>query len=169
MEQLKAATKWLASFFKSQWTLDDYPVRFTEQATADSNTPRWSAQIINWWGLTGLGETRAEAYENLSQSLRAAHESRGHLPRPGTKVAIEFASADELEKYWGVASRIISEVLGFDPEGIFVSDGSSLWDFAGDEGIASYQEQIKVLFGKDVSHIDSGNLAQIAKFIADDT
>lgn len=166
MEKLKIIYKWGMSFLKSNWTIEDYPVRFREQGEDDSSVPRWSAQIINWWVLTGLGETKEEAYRNLSENLVAAKEQRGRLPRPGTGMPLEFESSDELDRNWDVASRIIEEVLGFDPEGIFVSDGSSLLDFSGDGNIAEYQDRIKELFGIDVSHIESGNLAEISKYIA---
>ena len=63
----------------------------------------------------------------------------------------------------------IEEVLGYDPNGIFVSDGSSLWDFSlsEDEGISRYQNQIEEIFGLDISHIESGNLVEISKYISD--
>ena len=103
----------------------------------------------------------------VSPSPPPVRNSRA-FPRPGTGVSSEFASDDELRRYWGVTSRIVSEVLGFDPDGIFIFDGTSLWDFANADGVAKYQAQIQELFGKDISHIDDGNLAEIAKFISDD-
>lgn len=169
MEKLYAIYKWLLSFFKKEWELQDYPVRFKEQGKDDPNIPRWSVQIINWWALTGLGDTKQEAFEKLRESLNAAKESRGNLPRPGTSVPIEFESSDELEKYWGIASRIIDEVLGYDPKGIFVSDGSSLWDFCENEDLSEYQEKIKDIFGVDVSHIESGNLVEVSECIAENS
>lgn len=153
MEKLLIIYKWGMSFLKSDWTIDDYPVRFKEQGKDDPTVPRWYAQIINWWVLTGLGETKDEAYRKLSENLLAAREHRGQLPRPGTGLPIDFESGNELEKNWGIASRIIGEVLGFDPEGIFVSDGSSLWDFCENDDITEYQRRVKDIFGIDVSHI----------------
>jgi hypothetical protein len=165
MEQIKAIYKWLLSFLKSKWDIDDYPVRFREQGKDDPNIPHWSAQIINWWVITGLGETKNEAYKNLSESLENVKKQRENFPRPGTKVPIEFATSKDLDRYWGIASRIIDEVLGFDPEGIFVSDGSSLWDFSETDDISEYYIKIKEIFGIDVSHIESGNLVEISKYL----
>lgn len=166
MENYLVWTKRIASYFKSEWDVDDYPIRFKEQGKDEPSLPRWSAQIVNWWQISGTGNTKQEAKERLSKSLSAAKEYKGYLPRPGSGFPVEFASADELEKYWSVVSRIIDEVLGYDPNGIFVSDGSSLWDFAGDEGISTYQHKIHEVFGTDVSHIESGNLVEISKHIS---
>ncbi len=168
MDSLKAGFKWIKSFFKSEWTLDDYPIKYKKWSDDPDDPQSWSAQVINWWALAGVGGSRSEAYDDLCESFAAAHEEYESLPRPGSSAPIEFASDDTLRRYWGVASRIVSEVLGFDPDGIFISDESSLWDFADAEGVAKYQTQIQELFGKDISHIDSGNLAEIAKFISDD-
>lgn len=165
VEKLQTIFKWLLSFMKSEWDINDYPVRFREQGRDDPSIPRWSAQIINWWVLTGLGDSKEEAYKNLSESLKHAKEYRGRLPRPGTVLPIEFESGDEIDKYWSVTSRIIGEVLGYDPERIFVSDGSSLWDFSEEDNILDYQTKIKEIFDIDVSHIESGNLVEISKYI----
>ena len=169
MEKLFASFKWVMSFFKSEWEIKDYPVRFREQGKDDPSIPRWSAQIINWWQIAAIGETKQEAYQNLSESLMTVKESKGDLPRPGTGLPLEFESGDELDRYWGIASRIIEEVLGYDPNGIFVSDGSSLCDFSfsEDEGISQYQNKIEEIFGVDISQIESGNLVEISKYISE--
>ncbi len=169
MDKLKAFYKYASSFFKSSWELEDYPVRLKQQGKDDPSIPMWSAQVINWWVLSGLGSTKSEAYENLRESLNAAKESRERLPRPGTNVPIEFESGDEIDRYWGVTSRLIDEVLGYNPEEVFVSDGSSLWDFTGEDSLKEYYERIHELFGLDVSHIESGNLAEISRFISENS
>ena len=69
MGQLKAFFKWIQSFFRSQWEITDYPVRFREQKEAGDPGAQWSAQIINWWSMTGLGETKEEAHKNLENNL----------------------------------------------------------------------------------------------------
>lgn len=168
MDSIQAGLKWIKSFFKSEWTLEDYPVRYKKWSDDPDDPQRWDARIINWWALAGVGGSKSEAYEDLRESFAAAREEFEGLPRPGTGVFPEFASDDELRRYWGVTSRIVSEVLGFDPDSIFISDGTSLWDFTDDEGVVTYQAQIQKLFGKDISHIEDGNLAEIAKFISDD-
>ena len=169
MDSLKAGFKWINSFFKSEWTLDDYPIKYAQWSDDADDPQSWSARIINWWALAGVGRSKSEAYKDLLETFAAARAERDSLPRPGTSVTIEFAPDDELKKNWGIASRIVSEILGFDPDGIFISDESSLWDFADADGVSKYQVQIRDLFEKDVSHIESGNLVEIAKFISDDS
>ena len=166
MEKIKATIKWARSFSKKDWDLEDYPIRVTRQHEGEADIPEWSAQIINWWALTGLGNTKAEALAELRVSLSKARESREKLPRPGAKVPIDFASGDKLDSNWEIVSRIIQEVLGYEPEDVFVSDESSLWDFAGDEGIEGYQKKIREAFGVDISHLEAANLADIASAIA---
>ena len=167
MDKLKALYKYASSFYKGTWDLEDYPVRLKQQGRDDPKIPMWSAQVINWWVLSGLGSTKKEAYESLRESLNAAKESRDCLPRPGTKVPIEFESGDEIDKYWAVASRLIDEVLGHNPEDVFVSDGSSLWDFTGEDSLKEYYDKIHQVFGVDVSHIESGNLVEISRFVSE--
>jgi len=122
---------------------------------------------VNWWQIAGFGETRDKALENLQTSLDSVRETRP-LPRPGTGLPIEFASTDGIDRYWGVVSRIIEEVLGFESDGIFVSDESSLYDFESVGDVVKFQAQIKQIYGVDVSTIDSGNLVEIAQKITSD-
>ena len=167
MDNFQAALKWIKSFFRSEWTLEDYPLKYEKWSDDPDDSQRWSVRVIKWWALAGVGASRAMAFEDLRESFAAAREEFEVLPRPGTDVLIEFAPDDELRRYWGVTSRIVSEVLGLDPDGIFISDETSLWDFANAEGVVKYQAQILELFGENISHIEDGNLAEIAKFISD--
>lgn len=163
--------KWALSFLKNDWGIADYPVRVREQQGLEAprtglQVPRYVAQIENWWQVSGVGETRAQALSDLANSLAAAKERHRQLPRPGTGLPIEFASMDEIERYWGVVSRIVSEVLEYDPEGILITDDSSLWDFAFTEGaMESFRGKIIEVFNVDVSHIESGNIVEVARYI----
>jgi len=169
MEQLYATYKYFLSFLKKDWYLKDYPVRIKNQGKNNSKIPQWSAQVINWWTLNGLGETRQEAFEELRKSLSYFKESNGYLPRPGTNVPIEFASSHELDKYRDIVNRIISEVLGFHPDEVYLSDESSLWELCEDDTLDEYYKKLRSAFGIDVSHIESGNLVEISKFISENS
>lgn len=170
MESLRVAVSYISSFFKSEWQLEDYPLRFTEQAVdgGDQSTrrklPRWNVQIINWWQMSGLGETRDEALEQLRQSFEGQREKRD-LPRPGTGLPIEFASTEEIMRYEGVALHFFPEILGLEWEDCFVSDESSLWDFCEDRSLDGYYHAISQTFAIDVSDVEDGNLAAIFKRI----
>ncbi|WP_237065412.1 hypothetical protein [Microbulbifer guangxiensis] len=173
MLSFKVMIKWTLSFLKEDWVVRDYPVRIREQPPVEQAgeglyTPRFIAQIENWWQVAGVGETREEALEDLGKSLVAVKERRGQLPRPGTGLPIEFAATDEIGRYWGIVSRIISEVLEYEPEDIFITDGSSLWDFthAGDS-IEELRERVFRVFDVNVSHIESANIAEIARYISE--
>ncbi|MCH7958951.1 MAG: hypothetical protein IID08_02400 [Candidatus Hydrogenedentes bacterium] len=165
-ENLLAAYKWVASFLRSDWAIADYPVRFRDQGRTVPADSTWSVQIINWWTVGGLGESKEEAYKNLSANFDAIKESRKQLPRPGTHAPIEYAATDLLEKNWAIVSQIIEEVLGFQVEEVFVSDESSLLDFSEDKDISEYQIKINRIFGVDVTHINSENIVDIAEYIA---
>lgn len=173
MLSINVIIKWTLSFMKEDWGISDYPVRIREQIRAEQTKeglymPRFIAQIENWWQISGVGETREEALVDLGRSLATVKERRGWLPRPGTGLPIEFAPSDEIERYRGIVSRIITEVLEYDPEDIFITDGSSLWDFsyAGDS-IETLRKRVSKTFNVDISHIESGNIAEIARYIAE--
>ena len=72
-----ALARYVLSFFKSDWKLLDYPIKFQHQIPSDQdiNLPDswtlvpWSARIINWLGLDGSGDTKEEAYADLQQKF----------------------------------------------------------------------------------------------------
>ena len=167
MGNIRVFIKWALSFLKSDWVLADYPVRLKEQDRVGEEAPRYSAQIINWWQISGLGNTKDGALEDLNQMFLNIKENRVSMPRPGTGLPIEFASSEELDKYWVVASRIIEEVLGFSPDEVFISDESSLWDFPEGDNKYVYLSKIESIFKLDVSNIESGCISEISKFIHD--
>jgi hypothetical protein len=72
-EALLIAFKYLASFRKRSWHLEDYPVRLRRQNTSPE-TPAvqpWVAQVMNWW-LVGTGPTPESALSELREQLDAA-------------------------------------------------------------------------------------------------
>ena len=166
MSKFNVIVKWIASFLKSDWEINDYPLLYRMQGGNDSDQSGWQVQIVNWWQMCGVGQTKEEALSNLSEGF-ALVKSERKLPRPGTGLPIEFASSEGLEQNWDIVCQLISEVLGFSPDQVFVSDQSSLWDFTEGEDIASYQGKIEEIFGVDVSDIESGNLVEISKSISD--
>lgn len=84
MDWLRATHKYLLSFLKSDWQLEDYPVRVVSQeaSTDGEAVPGWRAQIINWW-LVGFGNSPAQALADLRKNLEAAR-AEGPLPRPAS-------------------------------------------------------------------------------------
>jgi hypothetical protein len=162
VDQLKAIFKYVASFFKSDWSVDDYPLRYREQTRTSPQVPLWVVQIIHWWAMTGTGETKQEAYRDLAQRLEERRARDTALPRPGVKVPIAFVSTERVDRYPEIAERFLREVLGFESGApVFISDLSSLGDFCTGEGPDKYIERIRQVFGVDVTDIERGNLAEI--------
>jgi hypothetical protein len=109
--------------------------------------------------MMGGGNTRLEALEDLRKAFDRFRATRKTLPRPGTKVPIEFAATERVGRHSELAKDFINRVLGL--EWAWISDESSLWDFHGDEANKSLTDKIHLVYGVDVSDVPSGNLADI--------
>jgi hypothetical protein len=149
MTWLLATYKYLLSFRKAEWTLDDYPIRLRQQATS-VETPAvraWCAQIVNWWMLAGFGDTPEAALEDLRAHLEAKRSRGDALPRPGTKAPVEFAPGNELGRHGEFAYEFVERVVGIRPH--FMSDQTSLADFCTPEEAADVHRKSALLFGID--------------------
>lgn len=175
-EKLLMAWKFCMSFRKPDWELCDYPVVVREQAlendsepsTSQGVQPRYLARIVNWWVMTGGGETPTHAMASLADQFGRIktvrlREGKG-LPRPGTKVPIEFASSDRVSADPELRDDFIQRVLDID--WAFVSDESTLWDFHSELANDTLNARIKATYGVDVSDLEAGNLADILERIA---
>jgi hypothetical protein len=173
--QLRAFWKFCLSFHKHDWDLDDYPVVFRTQKpdpgsifhSSRFTLHHYLASIVNWH-LTGGGDSREEALQKLSDTFAAAkakkRETGEPLPRPGTRVPIEFASQDRVNSHPALSDDFIHSVLEI--ESAWISDESSLWDFHTDETNDALCARIKEIYGVDVSDIKSGRLCEIFDRIA---
>jgi hypothetical protein len=163
--QIRAAWMFFASFFKREWTLDDYPTRIRFLPTDEpSQTSRlklfpWTADIINWPGISGSANSRPEAIEALRTNFAQYKATKLGLPRPGTNVPIAFAANERVSQHTALAEDFVRRVL--EMEWAWISDKSSLWDFHGDETNDRLIEKIRCIYGVNVSDISSGNLADI--------
>ncbi len=168
--QLRALWKLCMSYRKRDWELSDYPVVFRTQipdhASAYENPRfklrRYVASIVNWH-ITGCGDTREEALQELSCIFEAIKtrkkETEKPLPRPGTRVPIEFAPQHRVNANPELAQDFIHRVLEMDSA--WISDESSLWDFHTVETNDTYYAKIKKIYGVDVSDINSARLCEI--------
>jgi hypothetical protein len=99
---LQARAVWirLASAFKDEWTIDDYPIRTSFQPASEAQRSSrlkpipWTASIINWPAISVYGNTRLEALEEVRKNFNQFKATKRSLPRPGTKVPIGFAASD---------------------------------------------------------------------------
>lgn len=168
--QARAAWKRLTSTFKSEWTIPDYPINTQFHSPSEvSGVSRlkpipWTAQVINWPGMSGGGNTRQEALEDLRHRFEQFKATNKELPGPGTKVPIQFAARTRVDRHAKLAKDFIERILGL--EWAWISDESSLSDFHEEETDEALVQKIRTTYGVDVSDISSGNLAEIFDRIA---
>jgi len=167
---LLADWKFLLSFRKRDWLLEDYPVIVRKQFDSSRQLcnevqwkmPAYHARIVNWL-LSGSGDTAAAAMENLRETFNRAREERPSMPRPGTRVPLKFASQERIASNPAMTQEFIQSVLELDEA--WLSDESSLWHFSLGHSLDDYHAKIRSLYGVDVSDIPDGNLADILERI----
>ncbi|MGC1383807.1 MAG: hypothetical protein WA823_08515 [Candidatus Acidiferrales bacterium] len=161
----QAVWKGFTSRFKREWTLDDYPIRVrstkpTDPASASRfKTIPWYVDVVNWSAISGQGDTKQEALENLRKSFDRFVATREPRPRPGTNVPIKFAVSVRVQAHAELARDFTNRILGLD--WVWISDESSLWDFHAERTNEKYVEAIRRVYAVDVSDITNGNLADI--------
>ena len=115
-EQLLATWKKALSYTKSTWDLDDYPLRYKKQLDTkgeykNGELKLWVVQIINWWAMTGLGDTKEEAYHMLKNNFTGYLEHYSVGPRPGSKAPLLFAGTNQVDKLEEVAVDFFDKIL----------------------------------------------------------
>ncbi len=175
-DQLWAFLKFCLSFRKENWELSDYPVRIrrqqldpnSEYASARFKQHDYVARIVNWH-MSGGGDSKSEAISNLRRSWEEARDKKriagAPLPRPGKRVAIEFASRNNVARHAELEQDFIHRILGL--EWAWISDESSLWHFHSQETNEYYLEKIREAYGVDVTDIESGYICEILDRIAE--
>jgi hypothetical protein len=174
--KLLAGWKYLLSFRKSDWELDDYPVVVRKQEDGGAapfaalndpvqfTMPAYVARVVNWTALDGFGGTRAEALAHLRKRFANACAKRSSKPRPGTDVPLEFAPQGRIAARQALADEFARDVLGV--EDAWLSDESCLWHFALGGSLEEYYAKIMLLYGVDVRDVPNGNIAAILDRIA---
>jgi hypothetical protein len=171
--QLLAMWKLCLSVRKRDWELGDYPVVIREQEADPAyggtrfKQYRYVASIVKW-GLAGAGDSEQESLQTLQSNFATAKDERVRtgrpLPRPGTRVPVEFASQQRITAHPGLADDFACRVL--EKDWAFISDDSSLWDFHRNETNDVLLAKIKDVYGVDVSNIESAELSEILERIA---
>lgn len=98
------------------------------------------AEILNWTGLIGHGESEENALKALRAMFEANQKENNKLPRPGDKVPLRFAEAENMEKHRQLAEEFFPKVLDLDFGQGFFSDETYLVYF---EGFDGYHERTK--------------------------
>jgi predicted RNase H-like HicB family nuclease len=160
--------KFILSFFKTKWELDDYPVWFQKQDFEGDGYPPWVANIVNWGGFFGFGNTKEEAFQDLKANFeKRRNEDEESIPRPGAKVKLQLATDDIVNSDPELKDDFIENILGFSPgDPVFISDKSSLLDF--EEDIGYYFEKIKSIYGIDVSDDEDAIISEIIQRIEEE-
>jgi hypothetical protein len=129
---------------------------------------RYIVSIVNWWVMSGGGETEQEALQELEKDFATTKiekaKAKRSLPRPGEHVPIEFASRQLVSAHPELEEDFIRRVLNL--EWAWLSDQSSLWNFHHAETNESLVARIKDVYGVDVSDIESAKISEILERIA---
>jgi hypothetical protein len=172
INRMLASWKWLLSFRKPEWSVEDYPIRVARQEPdATFSAPRFSqhlyrAYIVNG-AITGSGNTPTEAIVGLTQNFESVRQRRKEeaLPaiRPGANWPIEFASQEKVSADESLSEDFIQRVLGLN--WAWISDESSLWDFHTEQTNDHLVAKIREVYGVDISDIKSARLWEILERI----
>ena len=167
IDQFKAFWKKLLSYTKTKWDLDDYPLRYKKQANPEElynagELKLWRVQIINWWTMTGLGDTKQQAYENLKSNFKSYLE-HNEPSRPGSTVPLSFADTSEIEALQDLAADVFERILNLNYYECFVSDESSFFDFETDD--EETLRKINAAYGLGLTDLGDGNIVRLLTLI----
>lgn len=167
IEQLKVLWKRLLSHTKTNWDIDDYPLHYRKQTntTGQYNIGElkpWVVQIINWWAMTGLGDTKKEAYEHLKRNFKNYLEYN-QAPRPGTRVPLSFADTSQVDNLEDVAPDFFEKIMDLNYYECFISDESSLTDFGRDDD--ETLQKINTIYGLGLTEMGDGNIVRLLTLI----
>jgi hypothetical protein len=168
-EQLKVFLKKLLSYTKTKWNIEDYPLRYRKQADTKEEynigeLKTWVVQVVNWWTMTGLGNTKQEAFQHLKSNFKSYLEYNP-APRPGTSVPLSFVDTSEVDDLEDVAPEFFEKILDLDYYECFISDESSLTDFGRDD--EETLQKINATYGLGLTDLGDGNLVRLFRKIKD--
>jgi len=166
-ERLKAFWKKLLSYTKATWDIDDYPLRYrkqtdtVEQYNVGELKP-WVVQVINWWTMTGLGDSKKDAFERLKGNFKSYVE-HNKAPRPGTNVPLLFADTSQIGDLEDVALDFFEKILDLNYHECFISDESSLTDFGRDDD--KTLQKINSTYSLGLTDLRDSNIARLLTLI----
>lgn len=160
---IKRFYKLIVSPLKSNWSLRDYPIEFRQQEMLDLSETNltmypWEARIINWYWMNGDGQTKKEAYLKLKEKFDTYKSEGRELPKPGHRMNLLFASIERIDSFDDEASLFFKEVFDMDYSGMFISDGSSMYDFCwSDDSLNEKQNIIQEKYGVKINDLISSS------------
>jgi len=161
VNNLKILIKRVLSYTKKEWELKDYPLRYIRQKNVPKNS-LWIVQILNWW-ISGIGDTKEKALDDLVKNFNLFKMDNDKLPRPGTVVPIQFAKTSLIEELETEAIDFFDKIIGMDYYSCFISDETSLYDFGMyDDGTL---RKINEVYRLDLHDLENGNLVKLLTLI----
>ncbi len=166
-EQLYACWKRILSYTKRNWNIDDYPLRFRHQEMpsqqyALGEAKEWFVQVINWWTLAGIGNTKEEARQDLINNYRN-YLKEYTAPRPGVRVPVHYADTSRIDALEEIAVGFFEKILHINYYNCFISDQSSIFDFGKDE--VETLRQINTIYKLGLPELGDGNIVRILELI----
>ena len=134
----------MLSFLKTKWEFNDYPLETWSNPNAQQEDFKFGAKFTNWSTFVAHGSSIPEAIENLRNNLKEYAEDN-ELPRPGSKVPVQFAESNRIEENEEIAIDFFDKIVGMNYYDCFISDYSSLSDFDLDN--EETLEKIKAEYG----------------------
>lgn len=170
-EQLKAFWKRILSYSKKTWDIDDYPLRYKKLPETKGHhnigePQSWIVQVINWWTMIGLGNTKQEAFEQLKINFKSYVESDS-TPRPGKNVPIKYVETTQIDSLEEIAVDFFKKIVNINYYNCYISDQSSLFDFGKDEN--EMLNKINSTYNLKLTEIGDGNIVRLLKIIKDST
>jgi len=166
---MKKLIKRLKSYSKKDWDFDDYPVELYRNENAGEDKVKFGARIVKWPIMVGHGETKQKALENLKESFKLFKDNN-ELPRPGTKVPLQYALTQEIERHEEIAVDFFNKILKLNYYDCFVSDESSLGNFdslQGDDNPNDFKDKIikrvQDTYGIDIADVYDNCLVDVFK------
>jgi hypothetical protein len=175
--QNRARIAWAKSFFKSDWRFEDYPLDYIDQGECSPNLPerlqhkRWRVDLVNWWEMSGQGDTKEISRVDARQKFEARKASGEKMVRPGvgqgsrlpTGPKVIFPENQRIDNYPDLRDHFIFEVLHL--PWAWVTDESSLWDFHSEHDNNAKLSRIREVYSVDVSDVPGAKLIDILEKI----
>jgi hypothetical protein len=163
--QNRSRLAWIKSFFKTSWRFEDYPLDYIDQGECPPNLParlqhkRWRADLVNWYAVSGSGDSKEAALADAKQKFVDRKTSGEKMWRPGTGPGIVFAAKETPTRYPELSDDFIHKVLNL--QWAWISDFSTLWDFHTENDNDAMYLRIGEIYGVDVSSVPNARLMDI--------
>ncbi len=171
IRKLIATYKKILSYFKSNWTLKDYPLVFERQVDEKDTVLNtildpWVVMIISWYEMVGTGKTKEEAYLALKKRFDIYSQSY-RLPRPGTFPKTKSPHPAAVEMLEDNISDFFEKILDMDYHNCVITDKTTLKDLKKDD--KQTIDKICLEYKIDIREIRDGNIIRILSQIVKST